>query len=138
MSTVSPQIRKAAQQGVCAILRGSDFLFSDNALTHHPAAVSTAKFCIKEMEHAGGETMLFRGRFVVIPVLEDFLRFCGGPASCSWYALFSVPRQQRGHHHASCAGSSQGVDGDVSSGSCQVMLRDSAASDDTQPRGENM
>uniref|UniRef100_A0A3Q3WNJ1 Uncharacterized protein n=1 Tax=Mola mola TaxID=94237 RepID=A0A3Q3WNJ1_MOLML len=49
-----PKIRKAAQQGVCAILRGSDFLFADNALTHHPAAVSTAKFCIKEMEHAGG------------------------------------------------------------------------------------
>lgn len=28
----------------------------DNAPTHHPAAVTTAKFCIKEMEHAGGET----------------------------------------------------------------------------------
>lgn len=50
------QVRKAAQQGVCAILRGSDFLFTDNAPSHHPAAVSTAKFCIKEMEHAGGET----------------------------------------------------------------------------------
>ncbi|XP_029690750.1 RRP12-like protein [Takifugu rubripes] len=49
-----PKVRKAAQQGVCAILRGSDFLFTDNAPAHHPAAVSTAKFCIKEMEHAGG------------------------------------------------------------------------------------
>uniref|UniRef100_A0A8C4GJP0 Ribosomal RNA processing 12 homolog n=1 Tax=Dicentrarchus labrax TaxID=13489 RepID=A0A8C4GJP0_DICLA len=49
-----PKVRKAAQQGVCAILRGSDFLFRDNAPTHHPAAVTTAKFCIKEMEQAGG------------------------------------------------------------------------------------
>ncbi|KAI3363169.1 hypothetical protein L3Q82_011818 [Scortum barcoo] len=49
-----PKVRKSAQQGVCAILRGSDFLFTDNAPTHHPAAATTAKFCIKEMEQAGG------------------------------------------------------------------------------------
>uniref|UniRef100_A0A8D3E909 Ribosomal RNA processing 12 homolog n=1 Tax=Scophthalmus maximus TaxID=52904 RepID=A0A8D3E909_SCOMX len=49
-----PKVRKAAQQGVCSILRGSDFLFTDNAPAHHPAAVTTAKFCIKEMEQAGG------------------------------------------------------------------------------------
>lgn len=49
-----PKVRKAAQQGVCSILRGSDFLFTDKAPTHHPAAVTTAKFCVKEMEQAGG------------------------------------------------------------------------------------
>ncbi|XP_040905089.1 RRP12-like protein [Toxotes jaculatrix] len=49
-----PKVRKAAQQGVCSVLRGSDFLFTDNAPTHHPAAATTAKFCIKEMEQAGG------------------------------------------------------------------------------------
>ncbi|XP_068424787.1 RRP12-like protein [Clinocottus analis] len=49
-----PKVRKAAQQGVCAILRGSDFLFTDNAPTHHPAALTSAKFCMKEMEQAGG------------------------------------------------------------------------------------
>ncbi|XP_057703940.1 RRP12-like protein [Corythoichthys intestinalis] len=49
-----PKVRKAAQEGVCSILRGSDFLFTDKAPAHHPAAVSTAKFCIKEMEQAGG------------------------------------------------------------------------------------
>ncbi|XP_029305253.1 RRP12-like protein [Cottoperca gobio] len=49
-----PKVRKAAQQGVCAILRGSDFLFRENAPTHHPAAGTTAKFCMKEMEQAGG------------------------------------------------------------------------------------
>ncbi|XP_071769461.2 RRP12-like protein [Centroberyx gerrardi] len=49
-----PKVRKAAQQGVCSILRGSDFLFTDKAPSHHPAAATTAKFCIKEMEQAGG------------------------------------------------------------------------------------
>ncbi|MEQ2258981.1 pre-rRNA processing protein, partial [Xenotaenia resolanae] len=48
-----PKVRKAAQQGVCSILRGSDFLFTDDALSHHPATVTTAKFCIKEIEQAG-------------------------------------------------------------------------------------
>lgn len=48
-----PKVRKAAQQGVCSILRGSDFLFTDNAPASHPAAATTAKFCIKEMEQAG-------------------------------------------------------------------------------------
>uniref|UniRef100_A0A1A8HJ42 Ribosomal RNA processing 12 homolog n=1 Tax=Nothobranchius korthausae TaxID=1143690 RepID=A0A1A8HJ42_9TELE len=49
-----PKVRKAAQQGVCSILRGSDFLFVDDAPAHHPAAATTAKFCIKEVEQAGG------------------------------------------------------------------------------------
>ncbi|KAM9809126.1 LOW QUALITY PROTEIN: RRP12-like protein [Syngnathus typhle] len=49
-----PKVRKAAQQGVCAIIRGSDFMFAEKAPAHHPAAASTAKFCIKEMEQAGG------------------------------------------------------------------------------------
>ncbi|XP_066534944.1 RRP12-like protein [Hoplias malabaricus] len=49
-----PKVRKAAHQGVCAVLRGSDFMFSENAPSHHPAAVTTAKYCIKEIEQAGG------------------------------------------------------------------------------------
>ncbi|KAG5831684.1 hypothetical protein ANANG_G00306350 [Anguilla anguilla] len=49
-----PKVRKAAQQGVCSILKGSDFLFASSAPTHHPAAVTTAKFCVKEIEDAGG------------------------------------------------------------------------------------
>ncbi|XP_062257338.1 RRP12-like protein [Platichthys flesus] len=49
-----PKVRKSAQQGVCSIIRGSDFLFAENAPAHHPAAVTTAKFCMKEMEQAGG------------------------------------------------------------------------------------
>ncbi|KAM4599996.1 RRP12-like protein [Fundulus diaphanus] len=49
-----PKVRKAAQQGVCSILRGSSFLFAEDAPSHHPAAVTTAKFCVKEIEQAGG------------------------------------------------------------------------------------
>ncbi|XP_062852235.1 RRP12-like protein [Trichomycterus rosablanca] len=49
-----PKVRKAAQQGICAVLRGSECMFTDNAPNHHPAAATTAKYCIKEMEQAGG------------------------------------------------------------------------------------
>uniref|UniRef100_W5M895 Ribosomal RNA processing 12 homolog n=1 Tax=Lepisosteus oculatus TaxID=7918 RepID=W5M895_LEPOC len=49
-----PKVRKAAQHGVCSVLKGSDFMFSESAPAYHPAALSTAKFCIKEMEEAGG------------------------------------------------------------------------------------
>ncbi|XP_040291346.1 RRP12-like protein isoform X1 [Bufo bufo] len=49
-----PKIRKAAQLGVCSILKGSEFMFSDSAPAHHPAASSTAKFCIQEIEKSGG------------------------------------------------------------------------------------
>ncbi|XP_062988583.1 RRP12-like protein [Elgaria multicarinata webbii] len=51
---VKPKVRKAAQHGVCSILRGSEFLFGDGAPSHHPAASSTAKFCVQEIEKAGG------------------------------------------------------------------------------------
>nr|XP_044987580.1 RRP12-like protein [Jaculus jaculus] len=49
-----PKIRKAAQHGVCSVLKGSDFMFGEKALVHHPAAISTAKFCIQEIEKSGG------------------------------------------------------------------------------------
>ncbi|XP_057635181.1 RRP12-like protein [Chionomys nivalis] len=49
-----PKIRKAAQHGVCSVLKGSDFMFGEKAPAHHPAAVPTAKFCIQEIEKSGG------------------------------------------------------------------------------------
>ncbi|XP_021071760.1 RRP12-like protein [Mus pahari] len=49
-----PKIRKAAQHGVCSVLKGSDFMFGEKAPAHHPAAISTAKFCIQEIEKSGG------------------------------------------------------------------------------------
>ncbi|XP_060097818.1 RRP12-like protein [Heteronotia binoei] len=51
---VKPKVRKAAQHGVCSILRGSEFLFGDGAPSNHPAATSAAKFCVQEIEKAGG------------------------------------------------------------------------------------
>ncbi|XP_004409533.1 PREDICTED: RRP12-like protein isoform X2 [Odobenus rosmarus divergens] len=49
-----PKIRKAAQHGVCSVLKGSEFMFGERAPAHHPAAISTAKFCILEIEKSGG------------------------------------------------------------------------------------
>ncbi|XP_043912174.1 RRP12-like protein [Protopterus annectens] len=49
-----PKVRKAAQHGVCCVLRGSDFMFGDDPPLHHPAAQSTAKFCIQQIEESGG------------------------------------------------------------------------------------
>ncbi|XP_036685217.1 RRP12-like protein isoform X2 [Balaenoptera musculus] len=47
-------IRKAAQHGVCSVLKGSEFMFGEKAPAHHPASMSTAKFCIQEIEKSGG------------------------------------------------------------------------------------
>ncbi|KAM9701669.1 RRP12-like protein [Dama dama] len=67
-----PKIRKAAQHGVCSILKGSEFMFGEKAPAHHPAAISTAKFCIQEMEKSGGSkeatTMLH-----MLTLLKDLL-----------------------------------------------------------------
>ncbi|KFP71870.1 RRP12-like, partial [Acanthisitta chloris] len=49
-----PKVRKAAQYGVCSVLKGTEFMFGDAAPEHHPAAPSTAKFCVQEIEKAGG------------------------------------------------------------------------------------
>lgn len=42
---------------MCSVLKGSDFMFGEKAPAHHPAAVSTAKFCIQEIEKSGGEVV---------------------------------------------------------------------------------
>ncbi|XP_041066217.1 RRP12-like protein [Carcharodon carcharias] len=51
---VKPKVRKEAHRGICSVLKGSDFMFGDSAPPHHPAAQSTARFCIKEIEESGG------------------------------------------------------------------------------------
>ncbi|XP_059803243.1 RRP12-like protein [Hypanus sabinus] len=53
---VKPKVRKEAQRGICSILKGSDFMFGDTSPSLHPAAQSTAKFCIQEIEKCGGST----------------------------------------------------------------------------------
>ncbi|KFQ78909.1 RRP12-like, partial [Phaethon lepturus] len=67
-----PKVRKAAQYGVCSVLRGSEFMFGDAAPEHHPAAPSTAKFCVQEIEKAGG-TKEATTTLHVLTLLRDLL-----------------------------------------------------------------
>ncbi|XP_059676941.1 RRP12-like protein isoform X2 [Gavia stellata] len=67
-----PKVRKAAQYGVCSVLRGSEFMFGDTAPEHHPAAPSTAKFCVQEIEKAGG-TKEATTTLHVLALLRDLL-----------------------------------------------------------------
>ncbi|XP_064631172.1 RRP12-like protein isoform X2 [Lineus longissimus] len=48
-----PKVRKAAQMAVCVILKGSTFMTEGDPPAHHPAAPSTAKFCIQQIEEHG-------------------------------------------------------------------------------------
>ncbi|XP_075573733.1 RRP12-like protein isoform X3 [Pelecanus crispus] len=65
-------VRKAAQYGVCSVLRGSEFMFGDAAPEHHPAAPSTAKFCVREIEKAGG-TKEATTTLHILALLRDLL-----------------------------------------------------------------
>ncbi|XP_065263804.1 RRP12-like protein isoform X3 [Emys orbicularis] len=65
-------VRKEAQHGVCSILKGSEFLFGDTAPTHHPAAQSTARFCVQEIEKSGG-TKEATTTLHVLTLLRDLL-----------------------------------------------------------------
>ncbi|XP_071604607.1 RRP12-like protein isoform X3 [Heliangelus exortis] len=67
-----PKVRKAAQYGVCSVLRGSEFMFGDAAPEHHPAAPSTAKFCVQEIEKAGG-TKEATTTLHILALLRDLL-----------------------------------------------------------------
>ncbi|NXC39665.1 RRP12 protein, partial [Penelope pileata] len=67
-----PKVRKAAQHGVCSVLRGSEFMFGDAAPEHHPAAPSTAKFCIQEIEKAEG-TKEATTTLHILALLQDLL-----------------------------------------------------------------
>ncbi|XP_077992398.1 RRP12-like protein [Glandiceps talaboti] len=49
-----PKVRKAAHHAVCAILKGSMFMTQGESPPYHPAASTTAKFCIQQMETTGG------------------------------------------------------------------------------------
>lgn len=60
-------------------------------------------------------------RFVVLSGIKMIVcDYVGVQQVVVW--VFSSLRQQRRHHHTSYAGSPKGIDGDVSSGSCQVLL----------------
>ncbi|XP_063163096.1 RRP12-like protein [Candoia aspera] len=76
---VKPKVRKAAQHGVCCILRGSELLFGDGAPLHHPAALSTAKFCVQEIEKSGGAKEATT-TLHVLTLLRDLLPCFPAPA----------------------------------------------------------
>nr|XP_003701407.1 PREDICTED: RRP12-like protein [Megachile rotundata] len=67
-----PKVRKAAQHGVCAILKGSDIMKNSNAPPYHPAAPLIAKCCIGQLElssDSGGITNVLH----VLTLLKDIL-----------------------------------------------------------------
>ncbi|KAG6795184.1 RRP12-like protein [Apis mellifera caucasica] len=45
-----PKVRKSAQHGICAILKGSDIMKADNPPQYHPATPYIAKFCISQLQ----------------------------------------------------------------------------------------
>ncbi|KAG7200816.1 hypothetical protein KM043_003187 [Ampulex compressa] len=48
-----PRVRKAAQHGVCAILKGSHIMRGENPPAYHPAAPQVAKHCVAQLQAAG-------------------------------------------------------------------------------------
>ncbi|XP_011315321.1 RRP12-like protein [Fopius arisanus] len=48
-----PKLRKASQHAICAILKGSDLMRTDNPPAYHPAAHQVAKHCLHQLENAG-------------------------------------------------------------------------------------
>lgn len=64
---------------MCSVIKGSEFMFGEKAPAHHPAATSTAKFCIQEIEKSGGRSQAEGGA-------------CGEDrARCSEWAGVSAP-----------------------------------------------
>jgi ribosomal RNA-processing protein 12 len=51
-------VRKAAQHAICAILKGSSLLTSEDAPEHHPAASHVAKYLIQQIESGASTTTL--------------------------------------------------------------------------------
>ena len=51
---VKPKVRKAAQDAVCVVLHGSDFMQEADPGLVHPAALITAEDCISKLEKFGG------------------------------------------------------------------------------------
>lgn len=49
---VKPKIRKSAQHGICAVLKGSDIMKSEKPPQHHPAAGQVATHCIGQLNAA--------------------------------------------------------------------------------------
>ncbi|EFN82732.1 RRP12-like protein [Harpegnathos saltator] len=67
-----PKVRKSAQHGICAVLKGSDIMKSEKPPTHHPAAAFVATHCITQLNVAcepGGVTTVLH----TLTLLKDVL-----------------------------------------------------------------
>ncbi|KAK2577073.1 hypothetical protein KPH14_005885 [Odynerus spinipes] len=67
-----PKIRKAAQHGICAILKGSDIMRNENPPAYHPAAPEVAKHCVNQLNAAcepGGITTILH----TLTLLKDII-----------------------------------------------------------------
>nr|XP_050844800.1 RRP12-like protein [Vespula vulgaris] len=69
---IKPKIRKVAQHGICAILKGSDLMRSESCPVYHPAAPQVAKHCINQLNTAcepGGITSILH----TLTLLKDII-----------------------------------------------------------------
>ncbi|XP_076630716.1 RRP12-like protein [Colletes latitarsis] len=67
-----PKIRKAAQAGICAILKGSEMMSDEKPPRYHPAASQIAKHCINQLQinsEPGGITSVLH----MLTLLKDIV-----------------------------------------------------------------
>uniref|UniRef100_A0A4W3IP71 Ribosomal RNA processing 12 homolog n=1 Tax=Callorhinchus milii TaxID=7868 RepID=A0A4W3IP71_CALMI len=95
-----PKVRKEAHRTICSILRGSDFMFSDMAPPHHPAAQSTARFCIQQIEESGGSKEA-TSTLHVLSLLREVLPCF--PISCVKSCCETLLRVMTMSHMVTCA-----------------------------------
>ena len=102
-------------------------MFGEKAPAHHPAAISTAKFCIQEIEKSGGgaERWEWMGRG------WGQLQTVGWSLSCPLSA-----RLQGGHHHVAHADPAEGPTALLPRRPGEELQRDSPAGHDLKPCGE--
>lgn len=68
-----PKIRKAAQNGIVAILKGSNFMSEEGAPGHHPAAAHVAQYCIKQIEGSIGMKTMQTLMLHTLTLLKDVI-----------------------------------------------------------------
>ncbi|XP_026668407.1 RRP12-like protein isoform X2 [Ceratina calcarata] len=67
-----PRVRKSAQHGICAILKGSDIMKAESHPQYHPTSPHIGKYCITQLQlssEPGGVTSILH----VLTLLKDIL-----------------------------------------------------------------
>ncbi|CAK9795398.1 RRP12-like protein [Anthophora plagiata] len=73
-----PKVRKSAQHGICAILKGSEFMKGNDTPQYHPAAPHIAKYCSNHLQldsEPGGITSVLH----VLTLLKDIIHLLPRP-----------------------------------------------------------